>query len=409
MLISAKLTNNRIEFNGSIDDPDLLEMLSALETESDLAKAIEDLILLGAKVYSATQASSTALVLESSVSKVSGELDKLETKHRDFISSLMEKIISTDEFDDQAKKVSVALKIAAIEKSIKENLVGEGNSESVLNLIKKSVEEYIKNRESSISKLLQLNEPSEGESESPLLQVFRQVESISTALGIKKEVDKVAVKTSTKGKKFESRVFELIQPICDDYNDVADDPGPQRINGSANNHEGDLTVDFTSLGKESGRLVIECKKFETTKSKNFLLGELDKGMDNRDADYGILITTEDSYRIEDHHPFWEAFDNRRAILVLQNDDDLIDPERLRFALLLAKSRVRAIKSKLDEATAILVDQKVRLIKSHFDRIRSLKGSMTKVRENLDDADSHIKYLVENAGVEIDELAELISS
>ena len=50
MLISAKLTSNRVEFNGSIDEPDLLEMLSKLETESDLANAIEDLILLGAKV-----------------------------------------------------------------------------------------------------------------------------------------------------------------------------------------------------------------------------------------------------------------------------------------------------------------------------------------------------------------------
>jgi len=320
----------------------------------------------------------------------------------------MGKILSTDEFDDEAKKVSVALKITAIEKNIRENLVGEGNSQSVLNLIKESVESYIKDRESSISKLLQLSPAAEGEAEPPLLQVFNEVKGISTALGIKKEVDKVAGKTSTKGKKFENRVFELLQPICDDYNDVADDPGPRRINGSANNHEGDLTVDFTSLGKESGRLVIECKKFETTKSKNFLLGELDKGMDNRDADYGILVTTEDSYKIEDHHPFWEAFDNRRAILVLQNEDDLIDPERLRFAMLLAKSRVRAIKSKLDEATSVLVDQKIRLIQSHFGRIVSLKGSMTQVRENLDDADKHIKYLVDNAGVEIDELAELVS-
>jgi len=408
MPIRAVQAKNGIELSGTIDNPDLLELLSKIEKEAELPKAIEDLMLLGAKVYTAAQASSTALVLESSVSKVSGELEKLETKHRDFITNLMGKILSTDDFDDEAKKVSVALKIAAIEKNIRENLVGEGNSQSVLNLIKESVESYIKDRESSISKLLQLSPAAEGEAEPPLLQVFNEVKGISTALGIKKEVDKVAGKTSTKGKKFENRVFELLQPICDDYNDVADDPGPRRINGSANNHEGDLTVDFTSLGKESGRLVIECKKFETTKSKNFLLGELDKGMDNRDADYGILVTTEDSYKIEDHHPFWEAFDNRRAILVLQNEDDLIDPERLRFALLLAKSRVRAIKSKLDEATSVLVDQKIRLIQSHFGRIVSLKGSMTQVRENLDDADKHIKYLVDNAGVEIDELAELVS-
>jgi hypothetical protein len=72
MPIRAVQAKNGIELSGTIDNPDLLEFLSKIEKETELPKAIEDLMLLGAKVYTAAQASSTALVLESSVSKVSG-------------------------------------------------------------------------------------------------------------------------------------------------------------------------------------------------------------------------------------------------------------------------------------------------------------------------------------------------
>ena len=258
-----------------------------------------------------------------------------------------------------------------------------------------------------MASLLSLVKPEPPSLPSPLFTLSEKLDTISKHLGIKEVADNLKRKASGKGKLFENKVFEVLQPICDEYGDSADNPGPLNVNGSANNHEGDLIVDFDSLGSESGRLVIECKKFEKKQSKNSLLQELDKGIANREADYGIMVTTESAYGIGDRHPFWEALDNRRAVLVLNNDDDAIEPDRIRFAVLIAKSRIRALKANLDETTGILVAQKVKLIDEHFSRISVLKGSLSELRGNLDNADEHTRFLSEYVGKELNELSLLL--
>jgi nucleoid-associated protein YejK len=83
---SAVRITNHIELSGSKDY--LIFGISYQNSpKTKISKAIEDLMLLVAKAYSASHASSTAFTLESSVAKVLGELEKLDTKHRGFIQS----------------------------------------------------------------------------------------------------------------------------------------------------------------------------------------------------------------------------------------------------------------------------------------------------------------------------------
>ena len=407
MDLMARKDADGVWIEGFIRDSSILELLESCENDSELGQGIQDILLLGARVQSAVLASSTATILEKSVDKVSSELALLGKEHADFITELMKRILSLDKHDDETRKVSIALKIASIEDDLKTSFL-DGNDEfSVLNQIKKEIKGYLDKRESTVASLLSLVKPEPPSLPSPLYTLSEKLETISKHLGIKDATDTLKRKTSIKGSLFENRVFEVLQPICDEYGDSADNPGALKVNGASNNHEGDLVVDFHSLGSESGRLVIECKKFDKKQSKNSLLFELDKGIANREADYGIIVTTESAYGIGDRHPFWEALDNRRAILVLNNDDEGIEPERIRFAVLIAKSRIRAIKANLDEATGILVAQKVKLIEEHFGRISVLKGSLSELRGNLDNADDHTKYLSDHVGKELNELALLL--
>jgi len=407
MKLKAIRSQDGIWVEGSIHDDSILDVLESFDNDIDLSEGIEELLILGARVRSAVLASSTAAMLERSVDKVSSELDSLGKEHADFISDLMKKLLSLDKHDEEARKVSIALKIAAIEGDLKTAFL-DGNDElSVLNQIKREIKSYLDKRESSVASLLSLVKPEPPSLPSPLYMLSEKLDSIKSHLGIREATDSLRQKASSKGLKFENVVFDILQEICDEYGDSADNPGPLKVNGASNNHEGDLVVDFDSLGSESGRLVIECKKFDKKQSKNSLLLELDKGIANREADYGILVTTEASYGIGDRHPFWEALDNRRAVLVLNNEDDGIEPDRIRFAVLIAKSRIRALKASLDEATGLLVGQKVKLLQDHFSRISVLKGSLSELRGNLDNADGHLTYLSEYVGKELIELAQLL--
>ena len=407
MGLKARKQSGGLWIEGFIEDSSILEMLEQYESETDLAQLIEETLVLGTRVQAAIVASSTATILEKSVDKVSSELDSLGKEHEDFITNLMKKILSLDKFDEETRKVSIALKIASIEEDLKSSFLDGNDDLSVLNQIKREIKTYLDKRESTVASLLSLVKPEPPSLPSPLFTLSEKLDTISKHLGIKEVSDNLKRKASGKGKLFENKVFEVLQPICDEYGDSADNPGPLNVNGSANNHEGDLVVDFDSLGSESGRLVIECKKFEKKQSKNSLLQELDKGIANREADYGIMVTTESAYGIGDRHPFWEALDNRRAVLVLNNDDDAIEPDRIRFAVLIAKSRIRALKANLDETTGILVAQKVKLIDEHFSRISVLKGSLSELRGNLDNADEHTRFLSEYVGKELNELSLLL--
>jgi hypothetical protein len=406
-----KITDNgnSIEISGLVSEPDIVNAIQNLTEGQTLKESFMEILLLGSKVKDAVQATSTAQLIERSIEKVSVEFEHLETDHRKFIESLMEKILSLNPND---RPLSLALKMQEVETQLKRGFTDETDQNSVISLVKESVENYLQKRESSITKLLSLATPDPNnplDQESPLRRLYDHVGEVLAALDANKATKEAAQKTSKKGNLFEDLVFGEIQNIAHGFGDEADDPGKQKKTGTSGNDEGDITVDFKSLGRFSGRLVIECKKYSSKKSQRFLIAELEKGISNRDADYGILVTTTSSYELGDHHPFWEDWDGRRAVLVLQDDDEEIDFDRLRFAFLMAKARVKELKNHGDEATFLAIGAKIRLLREHFGRIKTLKGNMSSMSTALGEANTHVAYLEDNVKPLLDSLTELLEA
>jgi hypothetical protein len=399
--------SSSVKVDGVIEDPDIVSAIQNVSQGQSLEESFHEILLLGAKVKDAVQTTATAQVIEKSIQKVSVELDTLQVEHSRFIEALMLKVLSLDPKD---RDFSLALKMKEVEGELKATFTDEQSETSVIALIRDSMESYLQRRESSITKLLSLTPPDQEDPnsvESPLLRLYNHVGEVLQAIGASQATKDAARKTSKKGTIFEDLVFAEVQALSDGFADEADDPGKQKKTGASGNDEGDITVDFKSLGRYSGRLVIECKKFSAKKSKRFLLAELDKGIANRVADYGILVTTESSYEIGDQHPFWEDWDNRRAVVVLQDEDEEIDFSRLRFALLLAKARVREIRNHGDAASFQVIESKIKLLKNHFGRIVSLKGSLHTLDTALAEAGGHVAYLEDNITPILDELEALL--
>lgn len=261
-----------------------------------------------------------------------------------------------------------------------------------------------------LSSLLSLDAPEDSLAPRPLKQVYDKAQAILDKLNEDKGAKKAGRGAAKKGTDFESAVFNIIQSIADDYGDVADDPGRQRAVGVDGNDEGDVTVEyrFDSINNVLGKLVVEAKHHNSKTSKPRLLGELEKGVSNREGDYGILVTNESGYSLDGKFPFWEDWGNRRAILVLEDDHENLDEDKVRFAYLLAKARIKDLKANLDAETLEHVNEQVATIKANFARITHLKGAHTRALEALGEIFTDVDYLERNVGKELDRLHKEIT-
>lgn len=398
-----------LKIQGQIEDAVLVQILTESAKERPIEDAFLEIVLLGAKVKEVIQTTATTQLLAKSVDDVREGLERLETDHEEFLRALLAEISD----DSSESEINLMKKLRDWRAEFDEKLhleFDDKNSESAVAKIKAAVDSYLTKRESAIASLLSLNEPEDSLVPRPLKQVYDKAQAILDKLNEDKGAKKAGRGAAKKGNDFESAVFNIIQSIADDYGDLADDPGRQKAIGVDGNDEGDVTVEyrFDSIHNLVGKLVIEAKHHNSKTSKPKLLGELEKGVSNREGDYGILITNESGYSLDGKFPFWEDWGNRRAILVLEDDHENLDEDKVRFAYLLAKARIKDLKANLDAETLEHVNEQVATIKSNFTRVTHLKGAHTRALSALEEILTDVEYLEKSVGKELERLHKEIT-
>jgi hypothetical protein len=407
--VKIELTANGIKLSGELENSLLAQILDSRATEQSLEEAFFEILMLGAKVKEVIQTTATTQLLAKSVDEVRESLEKLEEDHEVFLRDLMSEI--SDETSTSEINLIKKLKDWRAEFDQKMSLeFDENNNAGAVAKIRIAVDQYLLKRESVLASLLSLNEDSDPLVPRPLKQVYDKAQEILNKLSEEKGEKKAGRGSPKKGNDFETAVFNIIQSIADDYGDLADDPGRQKAIGVDGNDEGDVTVEyrFDSINNVSGKLVIESKHHNSKTAKPKLLTELEKGVSNREGDYGIIVTNESGYSLDGKFPFWEDWGNRRAILVLEDDHENLDEDKVRFAYLLAKARIKDIKSNLDADTLEHVNEQISTIKKNFERVRHLKGAHTTATGALTDILNHIEYLEKHVGAELARLHKEIT-
>lgn len=408
--MKLEITDNVVKIQGQIEDPILVQILAESAKGTSVEEAFLEIVMLGAKVKEVIQTTATTQLLANSVEEVREGLVKLETDHEEFLRDLMAEI--SDESSDSELNLIKKLRDWRDEFDEKLELeFDDTNSDGTVAKIKAAVDAYLLKRESAIANLLSL-EPAPENSliPRPLKQVYDKAQAILDKLNEDKGAKKAGRGASKKGTDFESAVYEIVESIAGEYGDLADDPGRQRAVGFDGNNEGDITVQyrFDSINNVSGKLVIEAKHHNEKRSRPKLLGELEKGVSNRNGDYGIIFTNESGYSLDGQFPFWEDWGNRRAVLVLENDYENLDEDKIRFAYLLAKARIKDLKANLDAETLEHVNEQVATIKDSFSRIIHLKGAHTRANSALGEIFTDIEYLEKNVGEVLERLHKEIT-
>jgi hypothetical protein len=237
-----------------------------------------------------------------------------------------------------------------------------------------------------------------------LQQQIKNIEMKLTIEETKKESNK---KLSSRGNDFEERVFNIVEEISHEYRDIADNPGKRKQNGKDGNDEGDIVVDLNpseSAGKEL-KFAWECKVRSEKKGERWLYDELKKGISNRSALCGIIVTDDTTANgvKNDGHFFRES--GNTAILILDTEEP--DSNAIRFAYLWSRWNLK-------RATTVLLESgRVREIMEAISReisvITQIKGHNSKISTEIELLKPKVNALEEHVKEQLNHLQELVEA
>jgi hypothetical protein len=181
------------------------------------------------------------------------------------------------------------------------------------------------------------------------------------------DLDAERERSSVKGHDFEQRAFEVVQELADGRGDVAHRVGHER--SESGGKLGDVVIEIDAASMEAkARIVIETK--DERLSRNEAWRVLDGAMDERGADFAILLVASDDKLPARVEPLREYEGNKMLVALDKESHDLRALElAYRYArcrCLMARERTlevdaAGVQAAAEEALSALKDaQKVRL-------------------------------------------------
>ena len=201
-----------------------------------------------------------------------------------------------------------------------------------------------------------------------------ELTSIKTAMQIGEAVSDAESLQANRGNIFEEDIYEYVESFARELGDIADNPGSTNTPGIDGNNEGDITVELNRQVASGKKLlfVIECKLRKNRLSDNALLKEIDKGISNRGAKIGLIITEVGEGKDLDPFDFFHEHGHRAIV-----DMDPIEPDpfALRFAYLWA--RWQCIKDEANVLDSNVVMESLKTIKLAIANVTTIKANNTK--------------------------------
>ncbi len=224
--------------------------------------------------------------------------------------------------------------------------------------------------------------------------------------GLRDEKDKLEAveaereRGTAKGRTFEESVAEALDVVAVAQGDLAEAVGDQR---GATGKTGDVVVSIDACnGPARGRIVFEAK--DRRLSKPAALAELDKAMEQREADFAVLVI-----------PGEEELPAKLQPLREYNGDKLIaeyDPSdgsrlSLEVAYRLARARVLMSRNRDGGVDPSAVHDLVERALAAMEDVRKVKNQLTGARTNIDRAYDIVEDLANRVRGHLEDVDALV--
>jgi hypothetical protein len=336
---TAQLIDNMLVLEGFCEsDP---AVVATLAEADDLEGAVHSCLQIGARAARAVGAAVDAQVVERAFSALSSEFDSKVTDAVEHITGAAGALLDTD--DGTLPVFLRGLQVQLAEQL--DSLFDEDSKSSALALMEKVLEKASTDHSRKMRQVLDPADPDsalgrvKGELLSVMGEQFRlvlgQVNDIALAVSRDAGRGEIIEMSTLKGRTYQEQVAEILASIAVDHGDLvellADD------DGSKGGKVGDIVVRLapTDTGGLPVNVLFEAKSWSRKPSLRKVLDELDRGMVNREAVFGLEVfsTLEAAPSLV---PFTQ-FDNK-AIVMCNGDET--DHWALRLAYLWSRLEAR---------------------------------------------------------------------
>lgn len=200
--------------------------------------------------------------------------------------------------------------------------------------------------------------------------------------------EEIKQKTTLKGEDFEETVENILGDI------VRNTPDAVEPTGETQGERGERKVgDFVvTLGDTDQRIAVEAKS-EKNYSQPKIKEELSETLENRDADYAVMVFECESYIPDKVGYFQEYDDDRLSVAVSADDDDEIEPGFLRIAVNWA--RTRAVQSYVEVGSDLdpeSIQTDVGEIEDAVGQFSRIRTKTTTIRETANEIDEELREI-----------------
>jgi len=237
----------------------------------------------------------------------------------------------------------------------------------------------------------QLNEQFGTQGDSIKESMTDMFHKLGVELGINQAIQNEHEKGTQKGVEFEEYCEEHISNIAKHHNDRLEATGNTTgiIPGSK---KGDFVYTIEDSGK---KIVLEMKDYSSKQSTPKLEAYLNEAIENRGADYAIVVSKKSSSLSKEVGLFQEYGNKLFVALTTEETDDAeLQNELLVIALRWARLRLKQKSGTVDSAIIIEKIENIQRTMKNFSNIKkkctSIKGISDEISEDLDELRDKIK-------------------
>lgn len=358
----------------------------------DTVKAVIDAIEIGARVLDREQAGANADFVRAEFGKTAREVETSFTERARQVSEELEKTLA-EAFGPESGHVTKALErhfsdgsSAAVQHRVKE-VVAEVMQRSREDLVRQFSADGDRNpladfKASTVRELRTAAERQDNAQRALLEKMAmleKELQGLRDERRAREELEAEHDRGSAKGREYEDVVYEAIDRIAqlqgDDCDAVGDTKGATRKTGDV------LVAIDACRGPARGRVIFEAKNKRLSKPE--AMRELDRGLEERDAQFAVLVVPSEDKVPAKTHSLREYQGDK---LVVTYDPDEGNALALEVAYSLARAKVLMKRAESSGVDTAAVNEAVDRAQASMEDVRRVKQQLTGARTSIDKAE-----------------------
>jgi hypothetical protein len=388
----VRVLGDRVAIDGLVVEDECAVRLVRAREESgeDPVKTVRDAVEIGARVLDREQAGANAEFVKTEFERAATELNGQFTERAREVAEY---------FNERVEQV-FGPENGHLHREL-EKLFSDGSAASVQNRVRELVQETMARSREDLMKqfsaadganpladfkagtirVLKAAEERQHESQQALMRQMTELEKQMQALRLEKEkleeVEAERERGSAKGRTFEEAVADAVDRIALSQGDVAEAVGDLK---EATGKVGDVVVAIDACnGPARGRIVIEAK--DRRLSGNKALAELDRAMEERSADFAMLVVPTDQEVPAKIEPLRE-YNGDKLVVSLDAEAGSLP---LEVAYRLARARVLMTRSDADGIDVSAVRDTAERALAALTEERRIKNQLSGAKTGIDKA------------------------